>query len=133
MQYSGNQYVALHIGRGSKSRFLYVGQVFSHSVNLAKSCKINPRYIWISRWKSVYLYKERDLEEAKDRLSKFLKDKKIKNREKIVKELKDLGFECVVTSRSESKAKDNDKVDIIDKCGQLPFNIQIQIKKTAAT
>lgn len=51
----------------------------------------------------------------------------------IVKELKDLGFECVVTSRSESKAKDNDKVDIIDKCGQLPFNIQIQIKKTAAT
>lgn len=51
----------------------------------------------------------------------------------IVKELKDLGFECVVTSRSESKAKDNDKVDIIDKCSQLPFNIQIQIKKTAAT
>lgn len=51
----------------------------------------------------------------------------------IVKELKDLGFECVVTSRSESKSKDNDKVDIIDKCGQLPFDIQIQIKKTAST
>ena len=51
----------------------------------------------------------------------------------IVKELKDLGFECVVTSRSESKAKDNDKVDIIDKCGQLPHDMQIQIKKTAST
>ena len=51
----------------------------------------------------------------------------------IVKELKDLGFECVVTSRSESKAKDNDKVDIIDKGKQLPFDMQIQTKKTSST
>ena len=45
----------------------------------------------------------------------------------LCKELNELGFQCK-TSRSESKAKDNDKVDIIDTSGRLP--IEIQAKKT---
>lgn len=51
----------------------------------------------------------------------------------IAKELRELGFEQVVTSRSESKSTDDNKVDIIDKEGKLPFNMQIQLKKTIAT
>lgn len=51
----------------------------------------------------------------------------------IAKELRELGFKCVVTSRSESKSTDDDKIDLIDKCGELPFNIQIQLKKTTST
>lgn len=51
----------------------------------------------------------------------------------IAKELRELGFEQVVTSRSESKSTDDNKVDIIDKEGKLPYNMQIQLKKTIAT
>lgn len=51
----------------------------------------------------------------------------------IAKELRDLGFEGCVTSRSESKSTDDNKVDIIDKNKQLPFNMQIQTKKTSST
>ena len=52
---------------------------------------------------------------------------------KIVKDLRDLGFTQVVTSRSESKSTDDNKVDIIDKGKQLPFDMQIQTKKTSST
>ena len=34
----------------------------------------------------------------------------------------------MVTSRSESKTTDDNKVDIIDKNNQLPFGINIQVK-----
>lgn len=44
----------------------------------------------------------------------------------IAKELRELGFEGVVTSRSESKAMDDKKVDLIDKNDQLPCNIQLK-------
>lgn len=50
---------------------------------------------------------------------------------KIINELKELGFTGVVSSRSESKAMDNNKVDIIDKENKLPC--AIQIKHTIAT
>lgn len=50
---------------------------------------------------------------------------------KIAKELRELGFEGVVTARSESKAVDNNKVDLIDTEGKLPCNIQL--KKTVNT
>lgn len=50
---------------------------------------------------------------------------------KIVKELKELGYEGVVTSRSESKRADNDKIDIVDTNNELP--VSLQIKKTIAT
>ena len=52
---------------------------------------------------------------------------------KIAKDLRDLGFTQVVTSRSESKSTDDNKVDIIDKSKQLPFDMQIQTKKTSST
>lgn len=45
---------------------------------------------------------------------------------KIAKELRELGFTNVVTSRSESKAVDNNKVDLIDKDGKLPCQIQLK-------
>ena len=49
----------------------------------------------------------------------------------VAKELRELGFPGVVTSRSESKSTDDDKVDLIDKEGKLPVNIQL--KKTKNT
>ena len=51
----------------------------------------------------------------------------------IAKELRELGFVGCVTSRSESKSTDDNKVDIIDKNKQLPFDMQIQTKKTSST
>lgn len=48
----------------------------------------------------------------------------------IVKQLNELGFN-VVTSRSESRRKDDDKIDIADLDGNLPTNIQT--KYTANT
>lgn len=50
---------------------------------------------------------------------------------KIAKELRDLGFSGVVTSRSESKNMDNNKVDLIDTENKLPC--YIQLKKTTST
>ena len=47
----------------------------------------------------------------------------------ICKELNELGFDCV-TSRSESKSTDDNKVDIIDRSKKLPCHIQS--KKTQA-
>lgn len=43
-----------------------------------------------------------------------------------------MGYSGVVSSRSESKSADDNKVDIIDKNGQLPFNINIQVKHQIA-
>ena len=50
---------------------------------------------------------------------------------KIAKELRELGFSGVVTSRSESKNMDNNKVDLIDTENKLPC--YIQLKKTTST
>lgn len=46
--------------------------------------------------------------------------------QKIVNELKELGFTGVVSSRQESKSADDNKIDIIDKENKLPCNIQIK-------
>ena len=48
----------------------------------------------------------------------------------ICKELNEIGFDCV-TSRSESKSTDDNKIDIIDKSNKLPC--YIQIKRTQTT
>jgi len=45
---------------------------------------------------------------------------------KIAKELRELGFSGIVTSRSESKAMDDNKVDLIDKDNRLPCYIQLK-------
>lgn len=47
----------------------------------------------------------------------------------IVKEVKQLGYEKVVTSRSESRNMDNSGVDIFDPTGVFPFYIQNKIYK----
>jgi Holliday junction resolvase len=47
---------------------------------------------------------------------------------KIAKELRELGFPGVKTSRTKSKEADNNKVDIVDTQKKLPVNIQL--KKT---
>lgn len=49
---------------------------------------------------------------------------------RIAKELTEIGFD-VVTSRSESKSADANKVDVIDRSNKLPC--QIQIKRTSST
>ena len=50
---------------------------------------------------------------------------------KVAKEIRELGYDGIVTSRSESKQMDNNKVDLIDTNGKLPCNIQL--KKTIQT
>lgn len=50
---------------------------------------------------------------------------------KIAKELRELGYDQVVTSRSESKSMDDKKIDLIDPTQKLPF--YPQIKKTINT
>lgn len=45
---------------------------------------------------------------------------------KIAKELRDLGFSGVVTSRSESKRADDNKVDLVDTENKLPFFPQLK-------
>ena len=64
------------------------------------------------------------------RSSKYSKTKGNAYEVQIAKELKELGFDTV-TSRSESKNIDNNKVDIIDRSNKLPANIQL--KKTLVT
>lgn len=64
----------------------------------------------------------------KKRSSKYSKTKGSRYEQQIAKELRDLGFTGCVTARSESKSTDDNKIDIIDKDGKLPFNIQL--KKT---
>ena len=49
---------------------------------------------------------------------------------RIAKELNDLGFN-VVTSRSESKRADDNKVDLIDLSNKLP--VQLQLKRVTST
>ena len=46
----------------------------------------------------------------------------------IAKELRELGFEGIKTSRSESKSTDDDKIDFVDTKGQFP--VYLQAKKT---
>ena len=64
----------------------------------------------------------------KKRKSNYSKNKGNRYEQQIAKELRELGFTGVKTSRSESKEADNNKVDIIDTEHKLPFNIQL--KKT---
>ena len=45
---------------------------------------------------------------------------------KIAKELRELGYEGIVTSRSESKSTDDKKVDLIDTQNQFPYYVQLK-------
>ena len=44
----------------------------------------------------------------------------------VARELRDMGFANVVTSRAESKRMDDMKVDLIDPTGLLPFYAQLK-------
>lgn len=67
---------------------------------------------------------------AKKRTGKYCRNKGHNYELKIAKELNELGFN-MVTSRSESKRTDDNKIDLIDLSNKLPINIQL--KKTSAT
>lgn len=74
---------------------------------------------------------------AKKIIQKEVKEKKKRNlrnnrnrgnayERRIAQELRDLGYEGVVTSRNESKSMDDKKVDLIDPTGKLPFYPQLK-------
>lgn len=66
----------------------------------------------------------------KARSKSYSKNKGNRYEAQIAKELRELGFTGVKTSRSESKSTDDNKVDIVDTEHKLPVNIQL--KKTQA-
>lgn len=78
--------------------------------------------------KEVSPENEQEKIQKKKRSNKYSKTKGSRYEQQIAKELRDLGFTGCVTARSESKSTDDNKIDIVDKDGKLPFNIQL--KKT---
>lgn len=62
----------------------------------------------------------------KKRTGSYNRNRGHRAEQKIVNELKELGFTGVVSSRSESKSTDDNKIDIIDKENKLPCYIQIK-------
>lgn len=58
----------------------------------------------------------------------YSKNKGNRYEQKIARELREIGFTGVKTSRTQNKEADNNKVDIVDTENKLPVNIQI--KKT---
>lgn len=70
-----------------------------------------------------------EIKEKKRRNLKRSRARGIEYEQRIAKELRELGFD-VCTSRSESKAMDDKKVDLIDKDGKLPY---LQLKRTIKT
>jgi len=67
--------------------------------------------------------------EIKEKKKRNIKNNKRRGSDyerQIAKELREIGFEGVVTSRSESKTIDDMKVDLIDKENKLPFYAQIK-------
>lgn len=49
---------------------------------------------------------------------------------KIARELRELGYTGIVTSRSESKSTDDKKVDLIDTEGKFPYYVQLKCTQT---
>jgi Holliday junction resolvase len=74
--------------------------------------------------------KQRNFILAKKRTGRYCREKGNAYERKLANELTELGFD-VVTSRAESKNMDQNKVDLIDRSGKLPLNIQV--KRTKAT
>ena len=64
----------------------------------------------------------------KQRSKGYSRNKGNRYEAQVVKELKELGYTGVKTSRSESKSADDNKVDIVDTEHKLPVNLQL--KKT---
>lgn len=67
--------------------------------------------------------------EGKQKKSRNLKRSRARGvayEQQIAKELRELGFEGVVTSRAESKNMDDNKIDLVDKNNQLFFYPQLK-------
>lgn len=64
--------------------------------------------------------------EQKPRSKSYSRTKGHSYETKIARELRELGYTGIVTSRSESKAADNKKIDLIDTEGKFPYHIQLK-------
>lgn len=84
----------------------------------------------MAKRKQIELPTEGEIEKPKKKQGARNKAKGSEYERKIAKELRDLGFTGVVTSRSESKAMDNNKIDLIDKDNKLPCFIQLKRTQT---
>lgn len=71
---------------------------------------------------------QKELKTGRERSKGYSRNKGARYEQKIAKELREIGFSNVKTSRNESKETDNNKIDIIDPDKKLPVNIQL--KKT---
>ena len=65
---------------------------------------------------------------SRKRSGSYNRTRGIRAEQKVVNELKALGFDKIMSSRQGSKATDDNKVDILDTENQLPFGMNIQIK-----
>ena len=65
---------------------------------------------------------------SRKRSGSYNRTRGIRAEQKIVNELKSLGFDKIMSSRQGSKATDDNKIDILDTENQLPFGMNIQIK-----
>lgn len=65
---------------------------------------------------------------SRKRSGSYNRTRGIRAEQKVVNELKALGFDKVMSSRQGSKATDDNKIDILDTENQLPFGMNIQIK-----
>ena len=65
---------------------------------------------------------------SRKRSGSYNRTRGIRAEQKVVNELKALGFDKIMSSRQGSKATDDNKVDILDTDNQLPFGMNIQIK-----
>jgi hypothetical protein len=71
---------------------------------------------------------EKQEKPKRQRSKAYSRNKGARYEQQIAKELRELGFTGVKTSRNESKATDDNKIDIIDTENKLP--VAIQLKKT---
>ena len=65
---------------------------------------------------------------SRKRSGSYNRTRGIRAEQKVVNELKALGFDKVMSSRQGSKVTDDNKIDILDTDNQLPFGMNIQIK-----
>lgn len=65
---------------------------------------------------------------SRKRSGSYNRTRGIRAEQKVVNELKALGFDKIMSSRQGSKATDDNKIDILDTENQLPFGMNIQIK-----
>ena len=65
----------------------------------------------------------------KKRSGAYSKQKGNRYELKLIKELGELGYDGLVSARSESRSLDNDKIDIAETIDKLPCYVQAKCKK----